>query len=295
MKWEFSAGVRTQDWIGCDLKNPANLERCVYRLVQDLESEFFAWWEVTVREEQGLSPIPLLGEVIEQCDPDEIRDPRPTLPWYEIVRQIVPRMLFDGFDPKNRRQHEIAARWPSLAAAIEEHGYGLSLPAGVNGPLDVVPGELRERLWQQFALIEPPAPLPAVGGSEFLTLEQILPFICHADLIVRDAAAWYASRFYGGAAAVTDQVVDAMEQYGATDAFRRSMFQRWLTFDDRQFSRFLEILARDCAVPDSDTMAIGVMLDELAPGLLSPASRRGTRFAFGPCFRPPDCRPNRPL
>jgi len=270
MKWEFTADVQTQDWIGCDLNDHANLEDCVHRLVQHLETELFAWWEVIVREEQGMRPIELLCEVIEQCDPEEIRPPRPTLPWYEIVRQIVPRMLFDPFEPKNHHQREIAACWPLLAAAIEEHGYGLSLPGGVSGPLDVVPDELRDRLWQQFALIEPLAPQPTVDGCQIIPLERIFPFITHTDPVVRDTAAWYASRFHCGEAAVTNQVVAAMEQYGSPSAFRRSMFLSWLTFDQRQFSRLLGILARDCADPDSDTIAMGVMLDGMAPELLAP-------------------------
>ena len=39
--------------------------------------------------------------------------------------------------------------WKELVAALEQHGEGLSLPEGVDHPVEVVPAELRHRLWLQ--------------------------------------------------------------------------------------------------------------------------------------------------
>ena len=58
--------------------------------------------------------------------------------------------------------------WKSLVAALEEHGEGLSLPAGVDRPVDIVPIELQHRLWLQACLDE----LSGLGQEEELTLKN---------------------------------------------------------------------------------------------------------------------------
>jgi hypothetical protein len=58
--------------------------------------------------------------------------------------------------------------WPRIATCIERRARGLSLPVGVRRPLDVVPEELRHRLWLQFCC----NPLCGLGQQSELTLVE---------------------------------------------------------------------------------------------------------------------------
>ena len=40
--------------------------------------------------------------------------------------------------------------WQQIASALQEHGQGLSLPPGAKSPEEVVPADLRHKLWLQF-------------------------------------------------------------------------------------------------------------------------------------------------
>ena len=58
--------------------------------------------------------------------------------------------------------------WGNLVDALEEHGDGLSLPRGVGHPTEVVPAELRHKLWLQSCLDQ----LSGLGQEEELTLRN---------------------------------------------------------------------------------------------------------------------------
>ena len=58
--------------------------------------------------------------------------------------------------------------WKDLVAALDAHGEGLSLPEGVDHPVEVVPVELRHRLWLQACFDA----LSGLGQEEELTLRD---------------------------------------------------------------------------------------------------------------------------
>ena len=58
--------------------------------------------------------------------------------------------------------------WPALVEALEEHGRDLSLPEGVDSPLDIFPVDLRHRLWLQVCFDA----LSGLGQGEELSLEK---------------------------------------------------------------------------------------------------------------------------
>jgi hypothetical protein len=58
--------------------------------------------------------------------------------------------------------------WKELVAALEQHGEGLSLPEGVERPVEVVPADLRHKLWLQTCL----GHLSGLGQEEELTLRD---------------------------------------------------------------------------------------------------------------------------
>jgi hypothetical protein len=58
--------------------------------------------------------------------------------------------------------------WGRLVQCLNEYADGLSLPAGVSSPLEVVPVELRHRLWLQDCFDA----LAGLGQDKELTLEN---------------------------------------------------------------------------------------------------------------------------
>jgi hypothetical protein len=97
---------------------------------------------------------------------DEIA--RPGEPWYETLCKIVPHLVIEPyktFEPLDDVQCE---GWGRLTHCLDEHGKHLSLPSGVTTPLEVVPVELRHKLWLQWCFNE----LGGLGQSETLTLQN---------------------------------------------------------------------------------------------------------------------------
>src|SRR5699024_9205901 len=58
--------------------------------------------------------------------------------------------------------------WPRMIEALQAHGEGLSLPAGVDLPEEVIPGELRHKLWLQICFDA----LSGLGQEPELNLEM---------------------------------------------------------------------------------------------------------------------------
>ena len=93
---------------------------------------------------------------------------RPSEPWYVILNKIVPHLSKEPYrtiDPHGEAESE---GWNQIMTALRDHGQGLSLPPGVKSLEEVVPAELRHKLWLQFCFNN----LSGFGQSEDLTLEN---------------------------------------------------------------------------------------------------------------------------
>ena len=142
-----------------------------------METDEFRRWESVIREEQGLATmlilIDLAAELMSFDDPD-VDDPvhyingieRCSEPWYEILRRIAPHLLIERIRTADVHDDVLVNGWPRIATCIERRARGLSLPEGIRRPLDVVPEELRHRLWLQFCC----SPLCGLGQASELTL-----------------------------------------------------------------------------------------------------------------------------
>lgn len=178
LTWAFPPDVPTRDLLRTyDLADRGCLGMLLDDLVWLLERREFQTWEAVVRQEQSL-PLSgmhrdLLARLLDfSDDPGESRIlyidglPRPSEPWYATVRRVVPHLLVAPFRTFDIHYVEATEGWPRLATALEEHGEGLSLPRGVSRPIEVVPAELRHRLWAQSCLDA----LDGLGQEPELTL-----------------------------------------------------------------------------------------------------------------------------
>ena len=177
-EWDFGPDVPTYDFFQHrDVRNESDLEWLVNDLIYALERGDFLQWEAVVCQELGL-PLTerqrrAVGELLNFSDePDEDRIlyidgiPRPGQLWYEIVRTIASHLLVEHFRTSEVHYAVTTDGWKELVAALEQHGEGLSLPEGVDHPVEVVPAELRHRLWLQTCF----GHLGGLGQEEELTL-----------------------------------------------------------------------------------------------------------------------------
>lgn len=176
--WTFPPDVPTRDLLRTyDLSDMGCMGMLLDDLVWLLERKEFQTWEAVVRQEHGL-PLSrmhsdLLVRLLDFSDePGQSRIlyidslPRPKEPWYATVRRVVPHLVVEPFRTFDIHYAEATEGWPRLAAALEQHGEGLSLPDGVSRPAEVVPAELRHRLWVQSCLDA----LSGLGQEPELTL-----------------------------------------------------------------------------------------------------------------------------
>jgi len=159
-----------------DLDTEWGLGECLDNLMFSIEEGYFLRWEAVVREEQGLPLTKKQQESLDDLesfsdDEDEsihyIGDsPRPSEPWYETVKRVVPKLVlnpFKTYEIYNEIYHE---EWPRIAECLQEHAQDLSLPEGITSPIDVIPPEIRHRLWLQYCFDV----LSGLGQEEELTL-----------------------------------------------------------------------------------------------------------------------------
>jgi hypothetical protein len=177
-KWTFEPDVPTFDYFeNRDIDEVAELEWVVDDLITELQKGDFLTWEAVVTRELGLPLTEEQSEALNRVvsfneEPSEGRIlyiddvPRPDRLWYEIVREIAPRLVVEPFNTAEIHYTVITEGWRDLVAALDEHGEGLSLPRGVNRPEEVVPPEIRHRLWLQCCLKE----LEGLGYGPDLTL-----------------------------------------------------------------------------------------------------------------------------
>lgn len=177
LRWEFGPDIPTHDFLeGGPLEDPWNLQEALDNFVWWLEKDEFLTWEAVACEEQGL---PLTAEQHKALtglisfndeEDDEVlyidETPRPSEPWYVILNKVVPHLLIEPFKTFDIHQEVQCDGWKQIMTALAEHGQCLSLPPGVESYREVVPADLRHRLWLQYCFDM----LSGLGQEEELTL-----------------------------------------------------------------------------------------------------------------------------
>jgi hypothetical protein len=177
MRWEFAPDIPTHDFLGeGPLDDTWNLQQAVENFVSWVEEGRFLSWEAVFCEEQGLlltagqkkALRDLLSFNDEEDDQilyiDEI--PRPSEPWYVILNKIVPHLLVEPFRTFDVHEEVQCDGWHRIMTALNEHGEGLSLPPGMASYREVVPADLRHKLWLQDCFND----LSGLGQDEDMTL-----------------------------------------------------------------------------------------------------------------------------
>jgi hypothetical protein len=176
-QYHFDRDVPTYDFFKyIDLDNPGDLDEAIRSLIYDLESDYFLQWEAVMCQEQSL-PLTkkqkkALSNLISFGDESDDRIlyineiPRPSEPWYEIVRKIAPCLLQEPFKTDALYYGATLEGWPDLVEALEAYARDLSLPEGIKGSLDIIPLDLRHRLWLQRCFDA----LHGLGQAEDLSL-----------------------------------------------------------------------------------------------------------------------------
>ncbi len=179
-KWTFGPDVPTYDYFeGRDVRKTSDLEWLINDLIEDLERDHFLQWEAVVCQELGLHLTErqreAIGELLnfgDESDDDRIHYingiPRPDRLWYEIVRTVTPLILVPQFKTLEIHYSVTTDGWKDLADALEQYGEGLSLPNDAELPVEVVPEDLRHKLWLQWCFVS----VYGVGQHEELTLRN---------------------------------------------------------------------------------------------------------------------------
>ncbi len=161
MRWEFDPDIPTDDFFGGRPLNELwNLQEAVENFVYMVEKKDFLNWEAVVCLEQDL-PLTApqeaaLNALISFSDePDDrilyINEiARPSEPWYVILNRLAPYLLIEPFRTFDSHEQVKSEGWPRIANALQEYGQALSLPAGVAAHEEVVPADLRHKLWLQY-------------------------------------------------------------------------------------------------------------------------------------------------
>jgi hypothetical protein len=179
LKWEFAPDTPTYDFIEDHRLDPSwGLQEAVDNFIYAMEKDEFLAWEAVVAEEQGLSLTKKQEAAIDELfsfDEEHgdrilyINDiPRNSEPWYAILNKIVPHILVEPFRTADVHYEVHCEAWQNLVDCLVEHAGGLSLPPGTSSPVDVVPLELRHKLWLQDCFDA----LSGLGQDEDLTLEN---------------------------------------------------------------------------------------------------------------------------
>jgi hypothetical protein len=81
-------------------------------------------------------------------------------------------LLVEPFRTSDVHEEVKVDGWPRIMAALEEHGQGLTLPSGVASYREVVPADLRHKLWLQYCFDI----LGGLGQDDDLILEEEDPW-----------------------------------------------------------------------------------------------------------------------
>ena len=77
-------------------------------------------------------------------------------------------MILDPFETYEIYDVIYDEGWTGLVECLDEYAQDLSLPDGVTSPIDVIPEDIRHRLWLQSCFCV----LGGIGQEEELTLED---------------------------------------------------------------------------------------------------------------------------
>jgi hypothetical protein len=179
IRFDFDPAVPTSNLLKhVDLEDPGDVEEALDNLIYAIRSGYFWQWEAVMRHEQGLrltrKQKKMLGNLIYFGDsadePILYIDglPRPSEPWYETARKIVPHILVEPFKTDEVTSWATHEGWPTLVEILETHAQDLPVPRGVESPLGIFPPDLRHRLWLQVCFDA----LSGLGQAEELTLEK---------------------------------------------------------------------------------------------------------------------------
>ena len=163
-----------------DLTTPYSVDEALRGFVDDLEAGYFLAWEAVVCQEEGL-PLTkpqkkALRELVSFGAPEDDERilyidglPRPNAHWYDIAKTLVSHLVeTEPFDTLNGGREGICEGWPDLLDVLETHASNLSLPEGVETPIDIFSPEIRHQLNLQYCLV----PLGGLGQTAELSLEQ---------------------------------------------------------------------------------------------------------------------------
>jgi len=179
MRWEFDPDIPTHDFLEeGPLDDTWNLQEAVENFVSWVEEGQFLTWEAVVCEEQGL-PLTAgqkkaLSSLLSFNDEDDDQIlyideiPRPSEPWYVILNKIVPHLLTEPFNTSDVQEEVQSDGWGRIMCALREYGQELPSPAGTTSVMEVVPAELRHKLWLQYCFND----LAGLGQDEDMTLED---------------------------------------------------------------------------------------------------------------------------
>ncbi len=179
MRWEFDPDIPTHDFLEeAPLDDPWTLQEAVENFISWVEEDVFLTWEAVVCEEQGLALTAIQKKALsgfltfngEGDDRilyiDEIA--RPSEPWYVILNKIVPHLLIEPFRTFDVQEEVKSDGWYRIMTALEKQGQGLSLPPDVTSYKEVVPADLRHKLWMQYCFND----LAGLGQDADMTLED---------------------------------------------------------------------------------------------------------------------------
>lgn len=152
---------------------------CINSLIMSIEDGYFAIWDAVVRKEQGLSLSNKQEELLDGLvnfsedgydGPTLYIDglPRPKEPWYETLRKLAPELILEPFKTYEIHDEMYHEDWLRIVESLETHGRDLTLPEGINKPLEVISPNTLHRLWLQYCFDE----LSGLGQEEELSLEN---------------------------------------------------------------------------------------------------------------------------
>lgn len=175
LKWEFDSDIPTTSFFE---DSAVDLSEAMENFIFMLEQGDFLAWEAVMAQEQGLRLTHKQQVALEHLiNFNDIEDdrvlyineiPRPSEPWYAILNKIVPHLPVEPFRTFELHYEEQCEGWGRLVCCLNDYADGLSLPEGVASPLEVVPTELRHKLWLQECFNA----LSGLGQNEELTLEN---------------------------------------------------------------------------------------------------------------------------
>jgi hypothetical protein len=178
INWSFPTWIPTYDFPEVRLAHRSHVDLSINEFIYLLESGYYHSWEAIIREEQGLTlnarQKEALGKLI-SFDEDPGDDiyyidglARPSRPWYESFRRIAPQILEDPFRTSKIHYAGTCEIWEELAECVDEFADSLSLPEGAASPLEVIPAEMRHRLWLQSCFTW----LEGLGQEEEINLDD---------------------------------------------------------------------------------------------------------------------------